>query len=62
MRRRIAEPNWPVMPRTDDSAVRDRDRTDRNFALRLGATRFGDSLGHKLKCSAGAMYLVQIAD
>ncbi len=53
MRRRIAEPDRPVVPRADDLPVRDRDRADRNFAFRLGATGFGNSLGHKLKVFGG---------
>ncbi len=50
---RIAEPDWPVMPRADDLHVSDRDRADWNFTLRLGATGLGDSLGHKLQVFAG---------
>ena len=53
MRRRIVEPDRLVVPRADDLPVHDRDRADRNFALRRGATGFGNSLGHKLQVFGG---------
>ena len=53
MRRWIAELNWPVMPRADDLPIGNRDRTDRNLALRLAATGFDNSIGHKLQVFSG---------
>ena len=49
MRRRIAKPDWPVMPRADDLPPRDGDRADRNLAFGLCAAGLGNGFCHKLR-------------
>ena len=53
MRRRIAKRDRPVMPRADNLPVRDCHCADRDFTFRLGATGFGNSLGHELQVFGG---------
>ena len=53
MRRRIAEPDRLIVPRANNLPVRDCHCADWNFTFRLGATGFGNSLGHELQVFGG---------